>query len=79
MVDQSAKVNRVETSTNSDLDESQLYYWTQEWQASERQARADIRAGRITKLSGIDAMQAHFGELAKRGQAVNEEENDISQ
>ena len=66
MVDRSAKVNRVETSANSDIDEPQLYYWTREWQGSEKQARADIQAGRVTKLNGIDEVDAHFGQLAKR-------------
>ena len=79
MVDQSAKVNRVGTPADSDLDESQLYYWTPEWQNSEKQARADIQAGRVEKLNGIDEIEAHFGELAKEGQAVNEEGNDVPQ
>ena len=76
MVDQSAKVNRVGTPANPDLDESQLYYWTREWQDAEKQSRVDIQAGRVTKLNGIDEIEAHFGELAKEGQAVNEEGND---
>ena len=79
MVDQSAKVNRTKTSSNSDFDESQLYYWTREWQDSEKQARADIQAGRVTKLNGIDEIEAHFGQLAKQSQAINEERNDVEQ
>lgn len=77
MVDQSARVNRIEMSDNSDLDESQLYYWTPEWQASEKQAKADIKAGRVTNLNGIDEIEAHFDSLAKQTPAMNEERNDI--
>ena len=65
MVDRSAKVNRVETSANPDIDEPQLYYWTREWQDSEKQARADIQAGRVTKLNGLDEVDAHFGKPAE--------------
>lgn len=64
MVDQSAKVNRTGTSFDSEIDESQLYYWTQRWQDAEKQARADIESGPVTKLNGPDEIEAHFGELA---------------
>lgn len=29
------------------LDKSQAYFWTKEWQAKEREADEDIRAGRV--------------------------------
>ena len=79
MVDQSAKVNQTKTPSNPNLDESQLYYWTREWQESEEQARTDIQAGRVTKLNGIDELEAHFGQLAKQNQAINEKRNDVEQ
>jgi antitoxin PrlF len=30
------------------IDASQAWFWTQEWQAGEREASADIKAGRVT-------------------------------
>ena len=78
MLKKSTKANPVETLAESDRDASQTYYWTQEWQDSEKQARADIQAGRVTNLNGTDEIEAHFNGLAKQTQAVNEERNDIS-
>jgi antitoxin PrlF len=33
------------------LDPEQAYYWSDSWQAKERSADRDIRAGRVRKLS----------------------------
>jgi AbrB family looped-hinge helix DNA binding protein len=30
------------------IDASQAWFWTQDWQAGEREASADIKAGRVT-------------------------------
>jgi antitoxin PrlF len=30
------------------IDASQAWFWSQEWQAGEREASADIKAGRVT-------------------------------
>jgi AbrB family looped-hinge helix DNA binding protein len=38
----------------SDLDPEQAYYWSDAWQAQERSADRDIRAGRIRKLNNPD-------------------------
>ena len=39
--------------------QSQAYYWTPEWQAFERQADADIAAGRIRRFTSMnDAVAA---------------------
>ena len=66
-------------SAKSDLDESQLYYWTQQWQDAEKQARADIEAGRGIKLNGLDEIEAHFTDIAKEPLPSNEERDDILQ
>ena len=31
----------------------QAYFWTKEWQAGEREAEEDIRAGRVTKTKNL--------------------------
>jgi len=33
------------------VDASQAYFWTEEWQAAERKADEDIRAGRVKRFS----------------------------
>ncbi len=38
------------------IDKSQAYFWTSEWQAGEREAQADIEAGRVEEYSSIDAL-----------------------
>ena len=35
------------------IDPSQAYFWTKEWQSGEREAEADIRAGRIKKAKSV--------------------------
>ena len=35
-------------------EESQAYFWTEEWQRGEREADEDIEAGRVTSFDNID-------------------------
>ncbi len=68
-----------ETSATSDYDESQLYYWTTQWQEAEKRARADIQSGRVTKLNRLDEIETHFKEVAKASRQSAEERNDFLQ
>ena len=36
----------------------QAWFWTERWQAMEREADADIAAGRVTTVDGIDQLVA---------------------
>ena len=36
----------------------QAWFWTDRWQAMEREADADIAAGRVTSVDGIDELVA---------------------
>jgi len=36
------------------VDKSQAYFWTKEWQAGEREADEDIRAGRVQVFESVD-------------------------
>lgn len=36
------------------IDKSQAYFWTERWQAGEREAEADIRAGRVKAFPSVD-------------------------
>ena len=38
------------------IDTSQAYFWTPEWQAGERDADADIRAGRVRRFPTLDEL-----------------------
>ena len=79
MLEQSASANPIVKSTKSDIDGAQRYYWTRQWQDAEKQARADIEAGRGTKLNGLDEIEAHFTDSAKEPLPSNEERDDILQ
>jgi hypothetical protein len=34
--------------------DDQAYYWTEEWQAGEREAEADIKAGRVRTFTNVE-------------------------
>ncbi|WP_241990079.1 MULTISPECIES: hypothetical protein [unclassified Streptomyces] len=40
----------------------QAWFWTERWQAGEREASEDIAAGRTTRHADVDAMFAHLAE-----------------
>jgi len=40
------------------VDKSQAYFWTEEWQAAEREADEDIRAGRVRTFDSVDELLA---------------------
>jgi antitoxin MazE len=40
------------------IDKSQAYFWTVEWQAAEREASADIAAGRVHGFENVEELIA---------------------
>lgn len=40
------------------IDKSQAYFWTAEWQAAEREASADIAAGRVHEFEDVEELIA---------------------
>jgi antitoxin MazE len=38
----------------------QAWFWTERWQAMEREADADIAAGRVAVVQGVDELIAHL-------------------
>lgn len=38
------------------FDEDQIYFWSKEWQAAEREAQADIENGRVATFESVDAL-----------------------
>ncbi len=40
------------------IDKSQSYFWTAEWQAAEREASADIAAGRVREFEDVEDLIA---------------------
>ncbi len=42
------------------IDKSQMYFWTPEWQAAEREAQADIDEGRVKEFASVDELLAEL-------------------
>ena len=38
------------------VDIDQAWFWTKEWQAAEREAEADIKAGRVKKAKSVEGL-----------------------
>ncbi|GAB4453586.1 MAG: AbrB/MazE/SpoVT family DNA-binding domain-containing protein [Anaerolineae bacterium] len=36
------------------IDRSQAYFWTERWQSGEREAQADLEAGRVHRFENVD-------------------------
>jgi bifunctional DNA-binding transcriptional regulator/antitoxin component of YhaV-PrlF toxin-antitoxin module len=36
------------------IDKDQAYFWSEEWQAAEREAEADIAAGRVRQFDNVE-------------------------
>lgn len=43
-----------QTQETIEIDADQVYFWTDEWQAKEREADADIAAGRYEDFDDVD-------------------------
>ncbi len=46
----------VELIPQHTVDASQAWFWSERWQAMEREADADVAAGRITRFESADAL-----------------------
>ena len=44
------------------IDKSQAYFWTKEWQEAEREASADIKAGRVKAFDTVEGLLADLDE-----------------
>ena len=44
------------------VDKSQAYFWTEEWQAAEREVDEDIGAGRVAVFESVDELLADLEE-----------------
>lgn len=42
------------------IDKSQTFFWTSKWQATEREAQADIDEGRVQEFASVDDLVAHL-------------------
>ena len=40
------------------IDKDQTWFWTEAWQAAEREAEADLRAGRVKEFDTLDELIA---------------------
>jgi AbrB family looped-hinge helix DNA binding protein len=47
------------------IDATQAWFWTPEWQAGEREAEKDLRAGRTTKFNSGEEMIEALGRRTK--------------
>jgi AbrB family looped-hinge helix DNA binding protein len=44
------------------IDKSQVYFWTKEWQEAEKEASADIKAGRVKTFKDVKELMEDLGE-----------------
>ena len=44
------------------IDSSQAYFWTKQWQEAEKEASADIKAGRVKTFNTVDELLADLDE-----------------
>jgi bifunctional DNA-binding transcriptional regulator/antitoxin component of YhaV-PrlF toxin-antitoxin module len=51
---------RVELVPVVSVPADQAWFWTERWQAMEREADADIRAGRVTTVEGVNELIGHL-------------------
>ena len=52
--------NLLERVIRREIDPDQAWFWTREWQAGEREADADLAAGKYQRFQGDDAFLAHL-------------------
>jgi hypothetical protein len=50
-----------------EIDPDQAWYWTHAWQAGEREADADLAAGRVRRFDGDEAFLEHLERVPPPG------------
>lgn len=50
-----------------EIDPDQSWFWARAWQAGEREADADLAAGRVRRFEGGDAFLAHLDSVPPSG------------
>ena len=56
----------IELHPHTAVPSDQAWFWTDRWQAMEREAQADLQAGRVTRFDGDDALLAALEERTNR-------------
>jgi antitoxin MazE len=56
------------------IDRDQAWYWTAEWQAAEREADEDIKAGRVHRFANVEEAIAFLNERAEQYDAGQTED-----
>jgi bifunctional DNA-binding transcriptional regulator/antitoxin component of YhaV-PrlF toxin-antitoxin module len=57
---------RVELVSVVTVPADQAWFWTERWQAMEREADADIAAGRTTTVDGLEGLAAHLSPVRRK-------------
>ena len=42
------------------IDEDQAWFWTKEWQKSEKEVEKAVRTGQVLKFDNVEQMRKHF-------------------
>ena len=42
------------------VDEDQAWFWTKEWQKSEKEVEKAVRTGQVLKFDNVEQMRKHF-------------------
>jgi bifunctional DNA-binding transcriptional regulator/antitoxin component of YhaV-PrlF toxin-antitoxin module len=54
----------IELHPRPDIDPAQAWFWSERWQQMEREADADIAAGRVKRFDDAESFLAHLDSLA---------------
>jgi hypothetical protein len=55
----------IEEISEGRIDPEQAWFWTREWQAGEREADDDLKAGRVTRVESDEAFLALLDKRTK--------------
>lgn len=61
-------VSFIVTLTTSSLDVDESWFWTEEWQAGEKEAEEDFKAGRYQEFDTIDSLLTYLHAEKKKRQ-----------
>ncbi|MFH1381497.1 MAG: AbrB/MazE/SpoVT family DNA-binding domain-containing protein [Chloroflexota bacterium] len=53
------------------IDKEQAWFWTERWQQGEKEAEADIRAGRVHRFADIDEATTFLNKQTKKKNVKN--------
>ena len=56
LLETTLKENRIIIAPKKTIDASQAWFWTKEWQKTEKEAQEDIETGRVKKFKNVEEL-----------------------